>query len=129
MRLWLKGESVLTCDYCGSSIAEADKSCGNCGAPAVRDQSALPDFRSCPYCHRMLQALGSPACSYCGRRLPDDYIKAREADLKRVAEVRDSAQTSETSRKVDELIRQSAHGRASSSQGVLEISSLIDLFS
>jgi DNA-directed RNA polymerase subunit RPC12/RpoP len=120
---------TLTCDYCGSSITEADKRCGNCGAPAARDQSGLPDFRSCPFCHRRLLALASPACSYCGRRLPDEYIKAREADLKRVAEIRDGAETKDVDRKVDELIRQTAHGRASSSLGVFDISSLTDLFS
>jgi hypothetical protein len=120
---------ALTCDYCGSSIAEADRSCGNCGAPVARDQSGLPDFRSCPFCHRRLLALASPACSYCGRRLPDEYIKAREADLKRVTEVREGAETNEADRKVDELIRQTARGRSSSSLGVFDISSLTDLFS
>ena len=118
-----------TCDYCGSSTAEADKSCGNCGAPVARDQSGLPDFRSCPFCHRRLLALASPACSYCGRRLPDDYIKAREADLKRVAEISDGAATKDVDHKVDELIRQTARGRSSSSLGVFDISSLTDLFS
>lgn len=120
---------TLTCDYCGSSATEKDKNCGSCGAPIVRDQSRLPDFRSCPVCHRKLLALGSPACNYCGRRLPDEYIKAREADLKRVSEVRDGAETNEVSRKVDELIRHTAQSRTSSSLGVFDISSLTDLFS
>jgi predicted amidophosphoribosyltransferase len=118
-----------TCDYCGSSITEADKSCGNCGAPVARDQSGLPDFRSCPFCHRRLLALASPACSYCGRRLPDDYIRAREGDLKRVTEVGEGTEIHEVGRKVDELIRQTARGRSSSSIGVFDISSLTDLFS
>lgn len=120
---------LLTCDYCGGSIAEAEKKCGNCGAPVVRDQSKLPDFRSCPFCHRRLLALASPACSYCGRRLPDEYIKAREADLKRVTEVAEGSETNEVRRKVDELIRHTANGRSSSSLGVFDISSLTDLFS
>jgi predicted amidophosphoribosyltransferase len=118
---------TLTCAYCGSSMAEVDKSCGNCGAPAVHDQAELPDFRSCPFCHRRLLALGSPACSYCGRRLPDDYIRAREADLKRVTEVGEGEEINKVGRKVDELIRQTARGRSSSSLG--DIISLTDLFS
>lgn len=120
---------LLTCDYCGSSIVEAERKCGNCGAPVGRDQSALPDFRSCPFCHRRLLALASPACSYCGRRLPDDYIKAREADLRRVTEVTEGVEKNEAGRKVDELIRRTANGHSSSSPGVFDISSLTDLFS
>jgi len=61
--------------------------------------------------------------------LPDEYIKARESDLKRVEALRDTAQPSDTSRKVDELIRETAHGRSSSTLGVFDISSLTDLFS
>ena len=120
---------LSTCDYCGGSIGEAEKKCGNCGAPVVRDQSPLPDFRSCPFCHRRLVALASPACNYCGRRLPDDYIKAREADLKRVTEVSEGSETNEIRRKVDELIRHTAQGHSSASLGVFDISSLTDLFS
>lgn len=96
----------FTCDYCGSTIGECETKCGNCGAPVVRNVAALPDFRFCPFCHRRLLALASPACNYCGRRLPDEYIKAREADLKRMAQVEDGEETSEVSRKVNELIRQ-----------------------
>jgi hypothetical protein len=32
-------------------------------------------------------ALASPACSYCGRRLPKDYIKARTEDLQRIGRI------------------------------------------
>jgi len=120
---------TLTCNYCGSSVGDSDKYCASCGAPVAQDQSQLPDFRSCPFCHRRLLALGSPACSYCGKRLPDEYITARDADLKRVAEIRDGAETKEIGRKVDELIRQTARGRSSSSLGVFDITSLTDLFS
>jgi hypothetical protein len=45
--------------------------------------SAL-DYRRCPFCSRKLLALASPACSYCGRRLPQEYIAAHEADLRRM---------------------------------------------
>lgn len=75
------------CSYCKSPIAEGDTKCPNCGAPFDPDSSADQDFRDCPYCHRRLLALASPACNYCGRRLPEDFIKAREQDLHRVTEV------------------------------------------
>lgn len=97
----------------------------------MRDASAIPDFRSCPYCRRKLLALGSPACNYCGRRLPDEYIKAREADLKRMSDVKAGKETSEVDRKVNELIRQTAirqHAQSSSALGILDVRSLIDLF-
>jgi DNA-directed RNA polymerase subunit RPC12/RpoP len=121
----------VTCEYCNSSIVEGEMKCGNCGAPIVRDGSALRDFRSCPMCHRKLLALASPACNYCGRRLPDEYIKARESDLKRITEVAEGEETSEVRRKVDELIRQTARnkrGHSSSPLGLVDITSLIDLF-
>lgn len=105
--------------------------CGNCGAPIVLDGAALPDFRSCPICHRRLLTLGSPACNYCGRRLPDEYIKAREADLRRITEVTEGEESSEVGRKVDELIRQTARrkrGQSSSALGLVDITSFIDLF-
>ena len=121
----------MTCDYCKSSIVESEMNCANCGAPIVRDRAALPDFRYCPMCYRKLLALGSPACNYCGRRLPDEYIKAREADLKRITEVTDGEESSDVGRKVDELIRQTARhkrGQSSSALGLVDITSLIDLF-
>ena len=46
-----------------------------------------PDYRFCPFCKRRLLALGSPACNYCGRALPDDFVKAREAMWQRVSDV------------------------------------------
>ena len=121
----------MTCEYCNSSMVEGEMKCANCGAPIVRDGSALPDFRSCPTCHRKLLALASPACNYCGRRLPDEYIEARESDLKRITEVGGGEEKTELRRKVDELIRQTARhelGRSSSSLGPVDITSLIDLF-
>jgi hypothetical protein len=32
-------------------------------------------------------ALGSPACNYCGRALPVDFVKAREALWRKVSDV------------------------------------------
>ena len=112
-------------------MVEGEMKCGNCGAPIVRDGSAVPDFRSCPTCHRKLLALASPACNYCGRRLPDAYIEARESDLMRMTKVVEGEGTSEMRRKVDELIRQTARherGRSSSPLGTVDITILTDLF-
>jgi DNA-directed RNA polymerase subunit RPC12/RpoP len=96
-----------TCSYCGSSLEDGASKCDSCGAPITRDASSAPDFRRCPYCRRKLLALASPACSYCGRRLPEDYIKAREADLRRIAEIAGEDVASGATEKMDELIRQS----------------------
>ena len=93
----------MTCDYCKSSIHEGGLKCENCGAPISLDGSILSDFRSCPICHRKLLALASPACSYCGRRLPDEYIKARESDLRRIMEVEESEGQSEPRSELVEL--------------------------
>lgn len=121
----------MTCEYCQGAIVESELNCTNCGAPIVRDGAVLSDFRFCPMCHGRLLALGSPACNYCGRRLPDEYIRAREADLKRISEVREGEGTSELGRKVDEfLCRTSRRKRGGSSVvGLVDISSLLDPFS
>ena len=74
----------LRCDYCLSESDDDAAKCSNCGAPISRMSMPAPDYRECPFCGRKLLALGSPACSYCGRRLPEDYIHAREADLRRM---------------------------------------------
>jgi DNA-directed RNA polymerase subunit RPC12/RpoP len=71
-----------TCEYCHGAIEEGSTKCANCGA-AVGEREA-PDFRFCPNCERRLLALGSPACSYCGHALPEDFVKAREQMWRRV---------------------------------------------
>ena len=53
----------------------------------------------------MLLALGSPACNYCGRRLPEDYIKAREADLHRLTELDNHAPDPQLTAKLDTILR------------------------
>lgn len=81
-------------------------------------------------CHRKLLALGSPACSYCGRRLPNEYIKAREADLRRITDVGEGESANELSSKVGEFFSESQRKRGGSSvAGLVDISSLFDLFS
>lgn len=67
----------MTCDYCQSVVEEGATKCSNCGAAAGAREA--PDFRFCPHCKRRLLALGSPACNYCGRALPADYVRARDA--------------------------------------------------
>lgn len=123
------GPMLVTCEYCCGAHVEGETKCGNCGAPAVGDGSTLADFRHCPVCRRKLLALASPACSYCGRRLPDEYIKARGSDLKRISDVNEGEGTSELAGKVNELIRENArHKGGGSVLSLVDFSSLTDLF-
>ena len=75
---------TVTCEYCQSPCKTGLLKCPNCSAPLGATPVPGVDYRHCPYCRRMLLALGSPACNYCGRRLPEEYIKAREGDLQRL---------------------------------------------
>jgi DNA-directed RNA polymerase subunit RPC12/RpoP len=85
---------VLKCEYCQSvSVGEGALKCENCGAPA--GERPPTDYRFCPYCKRRLLALGSPACNYCGRHLPKDFIEAREATLRRIEAASDGSATQE----------------------------------
>ena len=56
----------------------------------------------------MLLALGSPACNYCGRRLPEEYIKAREGDLQRLTELDGHTPDPQLTAKLDTILRQTA---------------------
>ncbi len=73
-----------TCDYCHGALAEGATKCANCGAAA--GARAARDYRFFPHCERRLLALGSPACNYCGRALPEDYVRAREALWQKVSD-------------------------------------------
>lgn len=75
----------MNCDYCHNALEKDAKKCANCGA-SLGEREAT-DFRFCPFCKRRLLALGSPACNYCGRALPEDFVKAREAMWQRVSDV------------------------------------------
>ena len=75
----------MTCEYCHSVLEEGATKCANCGA-SLEEREAT-DYRFCPFCKRRLVALGSPACNYCGRALPEDFVKAREALFQRVSDV------------------------------------------
>ena len=74
-----------TCEYCRGVIAEGATKCANCGAAAGEREAV--DFRFCPHCTRRLVALGSPACNYCARALPEEFVRAREAMWRRVNDV------------------------------------------
>jgi hypothetical protein len=73
----------VTCDYCQCVLEEGAAKCPNCGAVAGAREA--PDFRFCPHCRRRLLALGSPACNYCGRALPEEYVRARDALWQKVS--------------------------------------------
>lgn len=121
----------VTCEYCKSACESGAIKCRNCGAPLSGEAPATSDYRSCPYCRRKLLALGSPACNYCGRRLPDDYINAREADLRRIGEIEEGDKKGGINAGVDEAIRQAARskkGESSSLADLLNIKNLTDLF-
>ena len=70
------------CEYCHGGLEEGATKCRNCGAAAAPGEP--PDFRFCPHCRRRLVALGSPACNYCGKALPENFLKAREAMWQRI---------------------------------------------
>lgn len=85
------------CDYCHGALGEGATKCANCGAAVAGEPR---DFRFCPHCKRRLLALGSPACNYCGRALPEDYVRAREALRQRVS---DAAGGKATPEELEEL--------------------------
>lgn len=119
-----------TCCYCGCSFEDGVSKCESCGAPIATGGTSTSDFRSCPYCRRRLLALASPSCSYCGRRLPEHYIKAREADLKRIADIRSGDSETDANQKLGELIRHNAlQNNDESFLDVLKIKDLTDLLS
>ena len=72
-------QTTLTCEYCQGVCEAGPLKCPNCSAPLNPSARPATDYRRCPSCQRKLLALGSPACNYCGQRLPEDYIKAHEA--------------------------------------------------
>ena len=130
LRLALRLGSTVTCEYCKSAVLEGDLKCANCGAPIGPNSTTLPDFRTCPTCSRKLLALGSPACSYCGHRLPDEYIRVREADLRRLAEVEDVHSVDRVSG-VSQFFSERGRHKRNGSQSALDgtdILSLIDFF-
>lgn len=106
----------MTCDYCQSAIEESAAKCANCGA-AVGTREA-PDFRFCPHCKRRLLALGSPACNYCGRALPEDYVRAREALWQKVNDARAGKATPE---ELEELEQESDNALKRALKALLDL--------
>ncbi len=90
------------CDYCQGACADGATKCPTCGAPL---NAAPVDYRVCPFCRRRLLALGSPACNYCGRALPENYVKAREAILRRIDDARTPEERAELERDSDDLFK------------------------
>jgi hypothetical protein len=72
----------LKCEYCHGLLEEGATKCASCGASAAAPEAT--DYRFCPHCKRRLLALGSPACNYCGRALPEDFVKARDVMWQRI---------------------------------------------
>ena len=116
-----------SCEYCKGNLAENALKCQNCGAPVSQATEPLRDYRLCPFCYRKLLALGSPACSYCGRRLPDEYIKEREAQLRRMSEVENHENSVETVKKVDEMFRHSGQFKRRNRFSTFDFSDILDL--
>ena len=119
-------EMNRTCSYCKCLIESGEQKCKNCGGPVGPEDCIAEDYRHCPYCSRKLLALGSPACSFCGRRLPEDYVKAREADLRRIEGISEGSGDAEVNRKVDELIHETAR-RERGRSSLLDLLDLTDL--
>jgi DNA-directed RNA polymerase subunit RPC12/RpoP len=119
------------CEYCKGNCEDGALKCLNCGAPTESDDLQVQDYRSCPYCSRKLLALASPACNYCGRRLPEEYIKARESDLNRIIEIEDG-ENSKRKGDVDEASGRGARrkrSQSSSHNDLIDLTILTDLFS
>ena len=92
----------LTCEYCQSACAEDALKCQSCGASLSADRATAPDYRFCPFCQRRLLAMGSAACNYCGRNLPESYVRAREATLRRISEASSGSADADTLRELEE---------------------------
>jgi hypothetical protein len=115
------------CEYCQSPCEDGQTSCPNCGAPVTHAAAPAADFRVCPFCSHKLIALGSPACSYCGHRLPDEYIKAREADLSRITQIEGDPRRSDTGpagESIADTLRMKSSGSATAADLLLDITNI-----
>ena len=92
-----------TCQYCQGVLEDGAKKCADCGAPPAAVEPT--DYRVCPFCRRRLLALGSPACNYCGRALPEDYVRAREAIRQRIGEAQTPEDREELERDSDDALK------------------------
>jgi hypothetical protein len=96
----------MNCDYCHGAQPEGATRCAACGAPLDRD-APPPDYRACPFCRRRLVALASPACNYCGRALPESYVKARQRLMTQITEASggDAARREELEGDADDALK------------------------
>jgi len=92
-----------TCQYCQGVLEDGAKKCADCGAPSAASEPT--DYRVCPFCRRRLLALGSPACNYCGRALPEDYVRAREAIMQRIGEAQTAEEREDLERDSDDALK------------------------
>jgi hypothetical protein len=88
------------CEYCQVRLGEGATKCLSCGAAV--GPSAPPDFRFCPHCRRRLVALGSPACNYCGKALPENFLKARERMRQRISDAAEGRATEEELKELED---------------------------
>ncbi|HZS43837.1 MAG TPA: hypothetical protein VFC63_01935 [Blastocatellia bacterium] len=79
-----KSKIIDKCEYCGSPVDESSSGrCAQCGGQIAIKQR---NYTVCPYCKRKLLALASIACNYCGKGLPEEYIRTRQAVAQTIAE-------------------------------------------
>jgi hypothetical protein len=98
----------LKCLYCESLCDAQALKCQNCSAPLGAEGASSQDFRACPFCKRKLLALGSPACNFCGKRLPEEFIKTRKEDLRRLQELQDPERHRDLHNQFDAIVRRSS---------------------
>jgi hypothetical protein len=82
----------LTCEYCHSLYEDDALKCPNCAAP-INDGEPF-DMRFCPYCKKKLLAIGSPACNYCGKKLPSSFIKAHKVSQEKIIKLDEESKVS-----------------------------------
>jgi len=119
---------ALTCEYCSGPNQDGAVKCAACGAPLpqIQAQATVADLRSCPACHRKLLTLGSASCNYCGHRLPDEMVKVREAELRRINDTNQDDKKA-INAKLDEVLSQNRFQTRRSSTRI-DIFDLTDLF-
>lgn len=83
----------ITCEYCHSHNEPELANCKNCGAP-LPARGAVNNTHLCPNCGHRLLALASPRCNICGKQLPEELIRAREIELKRINDLNAPLNTS-----------------------------------
>jgi DNA-directed RNA polymerase subunit RPC12/RpoP len=115
------------CLYCKSLCDDGAVKCRNCGAPVTAEEEATIDVRACPYCRRKLLALASPACNFCGLRLPAHFIKTREEQLRRITKVNHSGNQQEIKGKIDEVLRLAGKHDKGKDVSLLELVDWTDL--